>query len=166
MTFTLAALAARVGGEVVGDPQLALARVAPLEEAGPGDLSFFSNRKYRRAFEESRAGAVLVEPDEEAPPGRTLLRAKNAYLAFAKIATLFHPPAHAVPGVSAQASVQLGARVDPTAQVMPLAFVGTGAVVGPRCILHPVELRGAGGEAGRGLRALAGRGGPRRLHAG
>ncbi len=150
MTFTLAALAAHVGGEVVGDGALELGRVAPLEEAGPRDLSFLSNRKYRRAFEASRAGAVLVEPEEEAPPGRTLLRAKNAYLAFARIATLFHPPAEAVPGLSPHAVVQPGARVDPTAQVMALAYVGEGANIGPRCILHPSSCVGPGATLGEG----------------
>ena len=137
MTFTVAELAARVGGEVSGDGALVIGRVAALEEAGPGDLSFFSNRKYRRSFEASRAGAVVVEPGEDVPAGRTVIKAGNAYLAFAKIATLFHPPAQAVPDVAPQAFVATSAQVDPSAEVMPFAYVGAGAVVGARCVLFP-----------------------------
>jgi UDP-3-O-[3-hydroxymyristoyl] glucosamine N-acyltransferase len=137
VTFTLAELAARVGGEVVGDGTLRLEGVAALENAGPVHVSFFSNRKYRKAFEASRAGAVVVEPEQPAAPGRALLRVANAYLAFAKITTLFHPPQEPVPEVAPGAAVHPAARVHPSAQVMPLASVGPGAEVGARSILHP-----------------------------
>ncbi len=137
MIFALSELAARVGGEVSGDGEARIARIAPLEEAGPGALSFFANRRYRAAFEASRAAAVVVEPDEVVPPGRNVLRARNAYLAFAKIATLFHPPAQPVPSVSDRAFVDPSARVDPSAELMPLAFVGAEAEIGARSILFP-----------------------------
>jgi UDP-3-O-[3-hydroxymyristoyl] glucosamine N-acyltransferase len=136
VTFTLAELAARVGGEVVGDVAVRLAGVAPLEQAAPDEVSFLANKKYRQAFLDSRAGAVVVAPDEVVPAGRTILRVANPYLAFAKITTLFHPPPLPVPGVAPGAVVHPTARVDPAAQVMPLASVGAGAEVGPRTILH------------------------------
>ncbi len=137
MTWTLAELAARVGGEVQGDGAVRIEGVAALEDAGPAHLSFFSNRKYRKAFEATRAAAVLVEPDADVPAGRTALRVGNAYLAFAKLSTLFHPPREALPEVSPQAVVHPSARVHPSAQVMPLACVGPGAEIGPRTILYP-----------------------------
>jgi UDP-3-O-[3-hydroxymyristoyl] glucosamine N-acyltransferase len=146
VTFRLAELAARVGGEVVGDGELRLEGVAALEDATPAQVSFFSNRKYRRAFEASRAGAVVVEPEEEVPAGRTVLRVRNAYLAFAKITTLFHPPREARPEVAPGAVVHPSARVHPAAEVMPLASVGPGAEIGARTILCP------GVQIGEGVR--------------
>ncbi len=148
MPFTLAELAARVGGEVSGDGSLRVEAVAPLEAAGPTDVSFFSNRKYRRAFEASRAGAVVVEPDEKVPAGRTVLRVRNAYLAFARISTLFHPPREALPEVSPDAVVHPSAAVHPSAQVMPLASVGPNASVGARTILFPGVQIGEGARVG------------------
>jgi UDP-3-O-[3-hydroxymyristoyl] glucosamine N-acyltransferase len=148
VTFTLAELAARVGGEVVGEGGVAIGRVAALEEAGPGDVSFFANKKYRAAFEACRASAVVVEPEEDVPAGRTVLRARNAYLAFAKISTLFRPPPQAVPGVAEQAHVDPTARVDPSAELMPFVYVGPRAVIGARCILHPGVHVGAGARLG------------------
>ena len=145
---TLAELAALVGGEVSGDGSLRLAGVAPLETAGPEHVSFFSNKKYRAAFEASKAGAVVVDADVEVPEGRTVLKAASAYLAFAKISTLFHPPPQAVAGVSPHAAVDPTARVHPTAQVMALASVGPGAVVGARTILHPGVQLGEGAQVG------------------
>jgi len=137
ISFTLAELAARVGGTVQGDGSLRLDGVAPLEDAGPSHISFFANRKYRKAFEASRAGAVIVEPDEDVPAGRTVLRAAPAYLAFAKISTAFHPPREPLPEVAPEAAIHPSAKVHPSAQVMPFASVGARAEVGPRTILFP-----------------------------
>jgi UDP-3-O-[3-hydroxymyristoyl] glucosamine N-acyltransferase len=145
---TLAELAVLVGGEVSGDGSLRIAGVASLEEAGPGHVSFFANKKYRAAFEASRAGAVVVGTDVPVPAGRTVLRSSNAYLAFARISTHFNPPPAAAPGVSPQASVDPTARVDGTAQVGPFVSVGPGAEVGARTILSPGVQLGAGARVG------------------
>ncbi len=135
MAYALAELAARVGGEVAGDGAVRIEGVAALEEAGPAQISFFSNRKYRKAFEASRAGAVVVEPGEDVPAGRTVLRAANPYLAFAKLSTLFHPPREPLPELAPEAVVHPSAKVHPSAQVMPLACVGPRAEVGARTIV-------------------------------
>jgi UDP-3-O-[3-hydroxymyristoyl] glucosamine N-acyltransferase len=146
--FTVGELAVRVGGEVHGDGAAEVTRVAPLEDAGPDAISFFSNKKYRPAFEATRAAAVLVAPDEEVPAGRTVVRAPNPYLAFAKLSTLFHPPRAAAAGVSPQAFVHPTATVDPSAEIMPLASVGPGATVGARTTLHPGAHVGEGSRVG------------------
>ena len=136
-TFTLAELAGRIGAEVEGDGAQRIEGVAALEDAGPAQLAFFSNKKYRRAFEQTRAGAVVVDADAKVPEGRTVLRARNAYLAFAKASTLFNPPREALPEVSPLAAIHPTARVHPSAQVMPLACVGPNAHVGARTIVFP-----------------------------
>jgi UDP-3-O-[3-hydroxymyristoyl] glucosamine N-acyltransferase len=148
VAFTLAELAERVGGRVEGDGSLRVERVMPLEDAGPGDVSFFANKKYRKAFEASRAGAVIVGEGDAVPAGRTVLRAGNAYLAFARVSTLFHPPREAVPDVSPQAFVHPGARAHPSAEVRPLPFVGAAAEVGARSILHPGGVVAGGARVG------------------
>jgi UDP-3-O-[3-hydroxymyristoyl] glucosamine N-acyltransferase len=148
LAFTLGELAARVGGEVQGDGGLRIEGVASLEEASPAHLSFFSNKKYRRAFEASRAGAVVVDAGTDVPQGRTVLRAKDAYLAFARISTLFHPPRAALPEISPAAAVHPGANVHPSAQVMPLASVAAGARIGARTILFPGVQVGEGARVG------------------
>ncbi|HTP52620.1 MAG TPA: UDP-3-O-(3-hydroxymyristoyl)glucosamine N-acyltransferase [Anaeromyxobacteraceae bacterium] len=137
MAFTLEDLAGRVGGRVEGDGSVLIERVRPLEDAGPGDVTFFANRKYRAELEATRASAVIVAEEEAVPGGRALLRARDPYLAFAKISTLFHPPRESVPEIAPGAVVHESARVHPSAQVMPLAYVGPGARVGARTILYP-----------------------------
>jgi UDP-3-O-[3-hydroxymyristoyl] glucosamine N-acyltransferase len=145
---TLAELAALVGGEVTGDGSLRIDGVAPLEEAGPGQVSFFANKKYRAAFESTRAGAVVVGTDLAVPPGRTVVRSDNPYLAFAKLSTWFHPGPVVAAGISPQAAIDPTASIDPSAQVGPLVSVGAGAVVGARTILSPGVQLGAGARVG------------------
>lgn len=148
MHFSLAELAERVGGRVEGDGSVRIGRVMPLEDAGPGDVSFFANRKYLAAFEATKAGAVVVGESEVVAPGRNLLRSGNAYLAFARISTLFHPPREPVPEISPQAVVSPGATVDPSAEVQAFAWVGPGARIGARTILFPGVVVGEGARIG------------------
>jgi len=148
LTFTLAELAARVGGRVEGDGAIAVTRVMPLEAADAGDISFFANRKYKARLEATRASAVIAAEGEPMPSGPAVLRAANPYLAFAKISTLFHPPREAVPEVAPGAVVDESARVHPSAQVMPLAYVGPGVEVGARTILHPGVVLAEGSRVG------------------
>ena len=75
--FTLAELA-RVSGAELLAPDIAeqlLDDVAPLETAGPDEVSFLDNRKYLDAFRQSRAGAAFVDEwaIDRAPPGMALL---------------------------------------------------------------------------------------------
>ena len=148
MHFSLAELAERVGGRVDGDGSIRIDRVMPLDEAGPSDISFFANRKYLADFAATRAGAVIVGEDEEAGPGRALLRTPNAYLAFARVSTLFHPPREPMPEISPRAVVAPGAVVDPSAEVQDLAYVGRGASIGARTILFPGVVVGEGARIG------------------
>src|ERR1700751_4116464 len=69
--------------------------VAPLETAGPEDVSFLENRKYLEAFVRSRAGAAFVDEKavEKAPPGMVLLVTKEPYKAYALAARAFYPEA-------------------------------------------------------------------------
>ncbi|HEY4590661.1 MAG TPA: LpxD N-terminal domain-containing protein, partial [Thermoanaerobaculia bacterium] len=74
MGYRLAELAAQVGGRVEGDPERIVEAIRPLESAGPRDLSFLKDPRYRGQAAASGAGALLVGPSlVDAAPGRDLL---------------------------------------------------------------------------------------------
>ena len=135
----LSELAASVGGEIFGDAGRLIRGVNGLSEAGPSEISFYGNIRYRHWLEKTKAGAILV--DAQTPThgrnGTSWVRVKNPYLAFAKIATLFSKKRAVPPGVSARANVDPGAIVDPTATVMAGATVERGASIGARTVLFP-----------------------------
>ena len=90
MELRLDEVAALVSGTLLaGDPAARLSGVATLEEAGPSDLSFFGTERYRKEFEETRAGAVLVTPEvDSGPQGTGLIQVENPSYALAALARI------------------------------------------------------------------------------
>ena len=93
--FTVAQLAEAAGAEPVNCPdrERPFGNVAPLDEAGADDVSFLDNRLYAAAFEQTRAGCCIVAPEmvDRGPAGTVLLVTAEPYLAYARVATAFHP---------------------------------------------------------------------------
>jgi UDP-3-O-[3-hydroxymyristoyl] glucosamine N-acyltransferase len=127
--FPLRELAALVSGQVRGDDSRRVRGVASLESAGPEDLSFLTNARYRAAVASSRAGVLLVGPGVEFP-GRDLLIAPEPYVAFATILAYLHPEPEAASGVSPDASVAESARLGRDVAIGPFAVVAEGAALG------------------------------------
>jgi UDP-3-O-[3-hydroxymyristoyl] glucosamine N-acyltransferase len=137
--LSLEELARRIGAEVRGDRTRRVRGVARLEEAGPDEVAFFANPRYRAELKRTRAAAVILSEDEAAlaPESAARLIAPQPYVAFAKASAVFHPQDRSPAGVHAMAQVAAGAEVDPTASVGGGCLVGPGARIGPRTILHP-----------------------------
>jgi UDP-3-O-[3-hydroxymyristoyl] glucosamine N-acyltransferase len=134
--LTLRELAARLGCRLEGDGSVEIGRVATLEAAGPGDLSFLSNPKYSSQLATTQASAVIVGDDVGAAPCATL-RAHDPYLAFAAAAALLAPDDRPAPGVSPSAHVDPGATIGPACHIGAFASVGAGAIIGGRTVIHP-----------------------------
>ena len=139
----LAELAARLGGEVRGDAQVNVDRVAPLQEGGPGAVCFLSHAKYRSQLRTCRASVLIVSDpsllaaDQGAPSFPALLIVKDAYVAYARAAEILHPMVKETPGVHPTAFVHARARVDPSAHIGAFVSVEEGASIGARAVLHP-----------------------------
>ena len=136
MTFTLEELAKLSGGEAVGDPRLNIAGAASLSEATPGEISFFTNRKYIGLLRKTRASAIFVPPDFAEPIDAAQIRVSNPTKAFEEVLLKFAPKQITfTPGVHSSASVdpsvQFGARVS----IQPLAIIESGAKIGDDTII-------------------------------
>jgi UDP-3-O-[3-hydroxymyristoyl] glucosamine N-acyltransferase len=133
---------------------LLLAGVAPLQTAGPDEVSFLDNRRYAPALERTSAGAVIVHPDMLArvPAGTVPIVTAEPYAGWARVAALFHPAPPVRPGVHPSAVIAEGARVDPSAEVGPFALVEAGAEVGACCRIGPFAAVGPGVVLGRECR--------------
>jgi UDP-3-O-[3-hydroxymyristoyl] glucosamine N-acyltransferase len=166
--YRLADLAELVGGRVEGNPERAVEAVRSLESAGPGDLSFLKDPRYRGQAAASSAGALLVSPAlaDAAALGRDLLIADDPSWALARLLAVFHPAASRAPGVHPTAILEPGCAVDPSAHVGPYAVIGAGSriaagaavlafvavgcgcVVGEGVVLHPHAVLYDGTEVG------------------
>jgi UDP-3-O-[3-hydroxymyristoyl] glucosamine N-acyltransferase len=158
-----------LGGSLEGGAarDTVISRIAPLEVAGPGDLSFLSNPRYQQQLAASRAACVIVAPSvrDAALARGPCIVADNPYVYFARATQIWRQ--HTAPavqgGVHPTAVVDPSAHVDATATIGPLCVVERGAHIGPgtvlksrvtvgegchvgaRCILHSGVVIGADG---------------------
>ncbi|RAU22571.1 UDP-3-O-(3-hydroxymyristoyl)glucosamine N-acyltransferase [Paramagnetospirillum kuznetsovii] len=135
--FTLAALAeiSKATPSDGADQAASYQDVAPLEVAGPGEVSFLDNKKYVAAFQASRAGLCVVAPEmaDKAPPGMALLLSSDPYRAYARIAQAFYPSVAPEAWIAPTAWVDASAKLGQGCRVEPGAVIGAGAEIGDRC---------------------------------
>ena len=145
MKIRLHDLARAVGGKVVGDGEALISGVAPIDEAGEGDITFLANPRYIRHLKDSKASGVIAE---EPIGGFNTLVVDNPYLAFAKILSLFYPQERPEPGIHPSAVVDPTATLGRDVTVLPWVFIGRKARIGDRVVLHPGVYVGEGVEIG------------------
>ncbi len=129
-------LADLVDGQVSGDPDQEIIRVAPIDCAQAGDITFVSNPKYLSQLEGCRASAVIVAPGIDAPE-ISLIVCANPYLAFAKILTFLQGSGPDPQGIMAGASVAESADVAESATIYPGCVVGEEVTIGAGTVLYP-----------------------------
>ena len=140
-------IAERLGCRLEGDGSVDVHRVATLDDAGPGDLTFFANPKYIAEMRGTRASAVILAEKDEAAPC-AMLRARNPYLAFARAVEIFGPRDAHPAGVHRLADVAPGAVIAADASIAAFVSVGEGASIGPRTIVYPHVTIGPGARIG------------------
>lgn len=139
MVWTLGELAERVSAELHGDADCRIERVATLAAAGPGDITFLSNTRYRKYLKQTRASAVILATRELSLCPVNALVMENPYLGYAHIAGLLYPgPETASPGVAASACI------DESADISASACISDHVVIGPRCVVGEKTYIGAG----------------------
>jgi UDP-3-O-[3-hydroxymyristoyl] glucosamine N-acyltransferase len=140
-------IAARLECRLDGDPDIDIRGVAGIDDAAPGDLTFFTNPKYAASLRTTRASAVILGETADTAPC-AMLRARHPYLAFARAVELFadawRPPAGVHRTAEIGQDVSLGAGVS----IGPFAVVGDGTRIGARTIVHPHVVIGRQVEVG------------------
>jgi UDP-3-O-[3-hydroxymyristoyl] glucosamine N-acyltransferase len=128
-------LAERLGCPFGGAGEVEIERVAGIEDAGPGDLTFLANPRYAARLASTRAAAVVVRAGTETPIPR--LVSEFPYLTFARAATLLHPETRPAPGVHPTAFVDKTAALAEDVHVGALCVIGPRVRVAARTVLYP-----------------------------
>jgi len=153
--LTLREIVARLGGEAVGEVATPLTGVATLDSAGPRQIAFLTNPKYRSRLAATRAGAVILGPGDRDAATIPRIVAENPYAYYARTVALFNPPPSALPGVHPTAQVAADARIAASAEVGPFALVAPGCTVGEGAIVGPHSVMGENVSIGAGTRLHA-----------
>ena len=151
---TVSELAAHVGGRVTGDGSVVIARVASLDSAGGGDISYVEDEKFFAAARNSLASCLIV-PEGSGLELACQIAVKNSKLAFALIAEVLHPPRQRVPEIHSSAVIAEDAKIGKNVFVGAFVCIGEGSTIGDRtqiragakigdhvtvgtdCVIHP-----------------------------
>lgn len=146
--FRLDDLAARVGAEVTGDGATEITGVAPIQDAGPGDLSFVANTKYEKHIAKTRASALVLSMELSADI--PAIRHSNPYLTFARIIDIIHPVKRLVaPGIDEAAVIADSAVIADGAGIGPMCHVGENSTIGEDSQLVSTVYVGRNVQVGR-----------------
>ena len=155
MSVTLGQLAELLGAELHGDASIEVSRIANLETAQVGEISFLSDSKYHAFLAKSQASAVLVKAADLALCATNALVVKDPYVGFARVAqlldstpqpaTTIHPKAVIAEDVQLAPGVAIGAN----AVIESGVVLGEGVIVGPGCFI------GKNSQLGKGSRLWA-----------
>jgi UDP-3-O-[3-hydroxymyristoyl] glucosamine N-acyltransferase len=140
----LSAIASTLGVRLENSsPDTEITGVAGIETAGPGEITFISNRKYAVAARTTKASAVIVAEDFPAV-STAMLRSKNPYLDFARALELFYQSPQYAPGIHATAVVHPSARIEIGAHIGPYVVIQEDVQIAQNAVLlaHVVIYRG------------------------
>jgi UDP-3-O-[3-hydroxymyristoyl] glucosamine N-acyltransferase len=147
-------IAQQLNCELRGDGELDIRRVAGIEEAQAGDITFVSNPKYGPKARTTQASAIIV--GEKFPDLATAtLRAKNPYLAFAKAVELFYQVPAPTPGMNAGAHIASSAKIGANASISPYVVIEDEVEIGNNCTLFPFVHIARGARIGDNFKAYA-----------
>jgi UDP-3-O-[3-hydroxymyristoyl] glucosamine N-acyltransferase len=158
--LTVAEIAALVKAEPGPRARLdrRITNIAPIDQAGPSDLTFFDKSKFSDAFAATNAGACLIgERLTDRPPEHlTVLRIRDPYRAFVAVANALFPDALRPSSLFDATGISAGAMVHPTARLEDGVTIDPGAVIGPRAeigagtVIAPTAVIGPDVRIGRG----------------
>lgn len=140
-------LAERLECRLDGDGEVVVERVAGIERAGPGDLTFLSNPRYGAALRTTRASAVIVAEGGPSAPC-AMLRSPNPYLSFARAIGLFAGSERPAPGIHPLSAIAPGVQLGPEVSIGPFVAIEAGASIGARVVLAPNVTIGRGAIIG------------------
>jgi len=139
MEFTAKQIAEALQGTVDGDANVTVSTLSKIEEGKPGSLSFLANPAYEKYIYDTDASLIIVNQDfkPEKEIKATLIRVKDAYMAFAALLELYQQSKPKKTGISPKASISETAKTGSNVYIGAFVSIGENSVIGNNCIIHP-----------------------------
>lgn len=147
MKIALKEIAQLLGGTIVGNGNVIIENIRPIEEAGNGDITFIANKKYLKQLNATEASAILATPQTQVT-GKNLVLVPDPYVAVGRLLAIFYPLKHSHDGVSTDAYIEDGASVSPEATVFPRTYISKGAKIEKGAVIYPGVFIGANATVG------------------
>jgi len=137
MSYTLGELAQLSGSKLIGDPAVWITDVGSLDDAGTGQISFLTSRRFEIHLPTTGASAVILSPKYATNCPTNALVNDNPTLAYAVIATALTQTERPEPGIHPSAVIDATADIDPSARIEPHCTIGADVRIGPDAVIGP-----------------------------
>lgn len=135
-SYKLSKLVEYVSGELIGDGQCQITGIVALDKAGPGQLSFLSDSRYRDKVSQCDASALLVGEEDRDVQFNNRIVVQAPYQAAVKIAQLFSPKRQLSSGIHDSAVVAESAQIDASASIGPKCVISEGVRIGANAVIE------------------------------
>lgn len=139
MEFTAKQIAELLHGELIGDENVSVNRLAKIEEGEPGSLSFLANPKYTQHIYTTEASIVIVNKDftPEQKIKSTLIKVEDAYGAFASLLNMYNQVKNDRKGISEHAVIDPSASIGEDVYIGPNCTIGENVSIGNNTKIYP-----------------------------
>lgn len=153
--YTVAQIAQLLDAQYVGDGEHRINGLAPIDTAGPNDISFLSDNKYLSQLSTTQAGCVLVSGTAKTELNTNGIVLVDPYLGFARVAQLLDttpkPCAGIHPSVIQGENLSIGKNV----AIEAGCVIGKDVVLKDNVIIGPNTTLGDGVVIGENSRLYA-----------
>lgn len=126
---TLAELAQKFDGSVIGDPDCIISSLATLTAAKSGQIAFLANAKYRPHLETTQASAVIVSEANAKYCNTNALVLSNPYLGFALVAQLLDTTPKSAVDIAPSAVISGDATIGVNVAIGANSVIETGVIL-------------------------------------
>jgi UDP-3-O-[3-hydroxymyristoyl] glucosamine N-acyltransferase len=139
MKFTATQIAGILEGEVVGNPNAEVFKLAKIEEGTEGSLTFLANPKYAHYIYTTAATITIVntsfEPESEIKT--TLIKVEDAYKAFSKLLEYYNQVKLMKSGIEQPSVISDSAVYGENLYLGSFSYIGYNVVIGNNVKIYP-----------------------------
>lgn len=154
-SYSLAELAQHIGAELVGEPDYQISTFASLQDAEARHISFVASPSYHKYLATTRAGALILHPDQAAGFTGNKLLIANPYLGYARMTELFNCGYTQTPGVHPAAVIGEGVSIGQGVSIAANAVIGARVILGDGVVIGPCSVVGEDSILGTNTRLMA-----------
>ncbi|WP_026452045.1 UDP-3-O-(3-hydroxymyristoyl)glucosamine N-acyltransferase [Aequorivita capsosiphonis] len=139
MKFTAAQIAGLLDGTVDGDEEIAVSKLAKIEEGTKGSLTFLANPKYTHYIYSTQASVAIVNNDfvPEHALKTTLIRVENAYKAFSQLLEYYNQVKMNKTGIENPVFVAESAKYGKNLYLGAFSYLGENVKIGDNVKIYP-----------------------------
>ena len=139
MEFTAEQIAGILGGEIVGNPEARVSKLAKIEEGEKGALTFLANPKYKQYIYSTAASITIVSKDfsPEKELTTTLIKVEDAYKAFSTLLEYYNQVKLNKSGIEEPVYVSESASYGENVYLGAFAYLGNNVKLGDNVKIYP-----------------------------